>query len=166
MKPALLLVLLGALGALAEPAGVQTSDAGIKHSFLVCGNSTAIVAEDSSLAATFPYGTRDGYVLPSGNLLLAVSKGKTFPGGGIVELTRDGKLLFSWKGTQDEVNSAQDVGDGRIVTTEAGPKPRLLEIDRSGKTKVEFPLQCQPTNAHMETRMSRKLPNGNYLVPH
>ena len=118
------------------------------------------------MAASFPYGTRDGYVLASGNVLLAVSKSKEFPGGGIVELTREGKVVFSWKGSQSEVNSAQDVGDGHIVTTEAGSKPRLLEIDRAGKTIVEFPLQCQSADAHMETRMSRKLANGNYLAPH
>src|SRR5437899_6149841 len=59
------------------PAGVQASDTGIKHSLLVCGATTAIIGEDGSVSASFPYNTRDGYVLPSsGNLLLAVSKSK------------------------------------------------------------------------------------------
>jgi hypothetical protein len=159
-------LIVGLLLGLRAPAdGRQTSDLGIQHSFLVCGETTAIVAEDSS-TTPIPYPTRDGFVLPSGNLLLAVTKGKAFPHGGIVELTREGKVVFSWNGTQEEVNSAQDVGDGRIVTTEAGARPRLLEIDRRGEPKVEFGLQCQSANAHMETRMSRKLANGNYLVPH
>lgn len=164
----MIVVLLIALGAAAAepPAGVQTSDAGITHSFLVCGSTTAIVDEDGRRVVTFPYGTRDGYVLASGNLLLAVSKSKDFPSGGVVEITREGKVTFAWKGTQAEVNSAQDVGEGRILLTEAGPKPRLLEIDRAGKTIVEFPLRCQTTDAHMQTRMSRRLPDGNYLVPH
>jgi hypothetical protein len=166
MKRAIILMLLSAFGAVADEPGVQISDTGIKHSFLVCGATTALIGEDSAVSASFPYNTRDGYVLPSGNLLLAVSKSKDFPGGGIIEVSRDGKIPFSWKGSQSEVNSAQDVGDGHIVTTEAGPKPRLLEIDRSGKTLIEFPLQCQSVNAHMETRMSRKLVSGNYLVPH
>ncbi|HEY7120644.1 MAG TPA: hypothetical protein VH475_28935 [Tepidisphaeraceae bacterium] len=150
------------------PAGIQTSPTGITHSFLVCGATTAIIGEDGKPIVAVPYNTRDGYVLVGGNLLLAVSKSKAFPGGGIVELTHDGATtLFSWKGTQSEVNSAQLVGDdGHIVTTEAGSKPRLLEIDRAGKIHVEFPLRCQSTDAHMETRMARKLPNGNYLVPH
>jgi hypothetical protein len=148
----------------AEPT--QMSDVGVRHSFLVCGATTAIIGEDSKVVASFPYGTRDGFVLPDGHLLLAVSKSKEFPGGGIVELTREGKMVFSWKGTQSEVNSAQDVGHGHIVTTEAGPRPRLLEIDRSGKVLVEFGLACQNKDAHMETRMTRKLPSGNYLAPH
>lgn len=148
------------------PAASQESETGIKHSFLVCGDLTAIIGEDNATVYKAPYGTRDGFVLASGNLLLAVNKSKEFPGGGIVELTREGKVVFSWKGTQSEVNSAQDVGGGHIVTTEAGAKPRLLEIDREGKTVVEFPLECQSANAHMETRMTRKLANGNYLAPH
>ena len=45
-------------------------------------------------------------------------------------------------------------------------EPRLLEVDRTGKIVVEIPLRCQTQNAHMETRMARKLANGNYLVPH
>jgi hypothetical protein len=164
--PIAMTLLLCTIARAAEPTPGQSSPSGITHSFLVCGNLTAIIAEDSAVAFKAPNGTRDGYVLPSGNLLLAVNKSKDFPGGGIVELTRDGKVVFSWKGTQSEVNSAQDVGGGHIVTTEAGPKPRLLEIDRDGKTIVEFPLHCQSANAHMETRMSRRLPSGNYLAPH
>src|SRR5260221_2502600 len=137
MKRAIILMLMGALAALADDVGVQPSDTGIKHSFLVCGASTALIGEDGTVTAAFPYNTRDGYVRPSGTLLLAVSKSKDFPGGGIVELTRDGKTVFSWNGTQAEVNSAQAVEGDHIVTTEAGPKPRLLEIDRAGKTIVE-----------------------------
>jgi hypothetical protein len=164
----LLAVLATASAFAAEPPkGEQSSPVGITHSFLVCGNLTAIVGEDSAIAFKAPYGTRDAYVLPSGNLLMAVNAGtKEFPGGGIVELTRDNKVVFSWKGMQKEVNSAQPLENGNVVTTEAGPKPRLLEIDREGKTVVEFPLTCQSTNAHMETRMARKLANGNYLAPH
>jgi hypothetical protein len=162
-------VLLG-VGVVVQPSHgaepTQMSDVGVRHSFLVCGATTAIIGEDSKVVASYPYGTRDGYVLPDGHLLLAVSKSKEFPGGGIVEQTREGKVVFSWKGTQSEVNSAQDVGHGHIVTTEAGAKPRLLEIDRSGEVLVEFPLQCQNKDAHMETRMTRKLPTGNYLAPH
>jgi hypothetical protein len=161
--------LISSAGALAaEPVpGVQSSDSGIKHSFLVCGAVTAIIGEDSKASATYAYNTRDGYVLPSGNLLFAVSKSEEFPGGGIIEYSSDGmRRLFIWKGTQAEVNSAQDLSNGNILTTEAGPNPRLLEMDRRGKPLVIVPLQCQKTNAHMQTRMARKLANGHYLVPH
>lgn len=52
------------------------------------------------------------------------------------------------------------------MVTEFGPKPRLLEVDSAGQIKAEFPLLPETDNAHMQTRMARKLKNGNYLVPH
>jgi hypothetical protein len=82
-----------------------------------------------------------------------------------VEITRDAKKLFEYKGTQSEVNTSELLPNGNIMLTEAGAKPRLLEVNRAGEIKVEVPLSCQTTNHHMETRMARKLPNGNYLVP-
>src|SRR4029079_11849911 len=107
----------------------------------------------------------DGFVLPGGNVLLAVSKGKEFPGGGAVEVTRDGKEVFRYRGTQSEVNTVQALGDGRYVLTEAGPRPRVLEVDRAGKVLVEVPIRAQVKDTHLQTRMARKLSNGNYLVP-
>ena len=137
----------------------------VTHSFLACGGQTRIVDGTGKTTWTYPHATRDGYVLPSGNLLLTLSKSKEYPGGGVVEVTRDGTRLFEWKGTQAEVNTAQAVGDNRIMVTEAGPKPRLMELDRTGKVVLEFPISCQLTNHHMQSRMARKLANGNYLIP-
>ena len=137
----------------------------ITHSMFIAGSQTAILAGDGTVLWQYPAGTRDGFVLPNGNLLLAVSKNKEYPGGAVVELTRDNKVVFEFKGTQAEVNTAQLLPNGNIMLTEAGDKPRLLEVDRTGKIVVEVPLQCQNTNHHMESRMARKLANGNYLVP-
>jgi hypothetical protein len=135
------------------------------HSFLALGAETYILDGAGKLAWSYPGSTRDGWVLPGGNILLAVSKNASYPGGAVVELKRDGSKVFEFKGTQSEVNTAQLVDGGNILLTEAGPKPRLLEVNREGKIVVEFPLQCQVTNFHMQSRMSRKLANGNYLVP-
>jgi hypothetical protein len=112
-----------------------------------------------------PRNSRDGWVLLNGNVLLAVGKSKDLPGGGIVEVTRDGKETIRYKGTQSEVDTVQPLPEGGIVLTEAGDKPRLLELDKDGKVLVEFPLKTQTANHHMQQRMSRKLANGNYLVP-
>jgi hypothetical protein len=38
-------------------------------------------------------------------------------------------------------------------------------VDRRGKIVVEVPLQAQTKDHHLQTRMARKLDNGNYLVP-
>lgn len=151
---------------------VATSSPPITHSFLVTGARTCILefasAEDKTGKVTWQYpgSTRDGWVLANDNLLLAVSKSDRYPGGAAVELTRDGKIVFEYKGTQDELNSVQKLANGNIVVTEAGPKPRLLELDATGKTVVEFDLDCQKQNFHMQTRMARKLAGGTYLVPH
>jgi hypothetical protein len=131
----------------------------------VAGSETAILSGDGKVLWQYPAATRDGFVLPNGNLLLALSKNKDYPGGAVVEVTREKKIVFEFKGTQSEVNTAQLLPNGNILLTEAGAKPRLLEVTRDGKIAVEVPLQCQTANHHMESRMARKLPNGNYLVP-
>jgi hypothetical protein len=144
----------------------QDSAEKITHSFLVTGGETYIVDGDDKVSWRYPKSTRDGWALPNGHLLLAVSKSKDYPGGAVIDLDREGKTHFEYKGTQSEVNTVQPLPGGNLVLTEAGKKPRLLEIDREGKTIVEIPIQCQLENHHMQSRMSRKLANGNYLVPH
>jgi hypothetical protein len=136
----------------------------IKHSFFAAGVETYILDDEGKVVWRYPQGTRDGWVLPNGNVLLAVTKNKEYPGGAAVEVTRDNKIVFEFKGTQSEVNTVQAVGDN-ILLTEAGDKPRLLEVNRQGKIVVEVPLQAQTKDYHLQTRMSRKLANGNYLVP-
>jgi hypothetical protein len=155
-----------AVGAFAAPpASRQESPSGITHSFLALGAETYIADDSGALVWSYPAGTRDGFVLPSGNVLLAVSKGGEFPGGGAVEVTRDGKEVFRFKGTQSEVNTAQALGGGRYLVTEAGPKPRVLEVDSTGTVLLEVPVRAQTQDTHLQTRMTRKLGNGNYLVP-
>ena len=162
MNPRFLPRLLFILLAVAFTAAAEEK---IMHSFLATGGETRIVDGAGKVVWKYPASTRDGFVLPSGNILLAVSKNETYPGGAVVEVTRDNKVVFEFKGTQSEVNTAQLLPNGNIMLTEAGDKPRVLEVDRAGKVVVEFPIQCQTANHHMESRMTRKLANGNYLVP-
>jgi len=141
-----------------DPNPKQESESGITHSFLAMGADTYIIGDDNKILRTFSGNTRDGWLLPNGNLLVASSnKG--------LEITPDGKVVWEFKGTQKEVNTIQDVGNGRYMLTEAGEKPRILEVDREGKIVVEVPIQAQTKSTHLQTRMTRKLPNGNYLVP-
>jgi hypothetical protein len=143
---------------------------------LVCGGRTTIVDittdhPEGVVEWWWPAGTREGWVLPNGNVLLAVSKGGSTPKGAAVEIKRgrDGsadEIVWRYDGTQDEVNSIQKTPEGTYVLTEAGPNPRLLEIGADGSVKVEFPLACQKQNAHMQSRMARKQADGTYLVPH
>ena len=135
------------------------------RSFLMLGGLTQIVDASGKATWKYPAATRDGTILPSGNLLLTLTKNKAYPGGAVVEVTRDQKIVWEYKGTQSEVNTGVLLDNGNILLTEAGNNPRLLEVARDGSIKVEIPLGCQVTNHHMQSRMARKLPNGHYLVP-
>ena len=158
MIRALLCLLLASLTLTAadQPAG---------RSFLMLGGLTQIIDASGKATWKYPAATRDGYILPNGNVMLTLSKTKAYPGGAVVEVTRDQKVVWEYKGTQSEVNTAILLENGNVMLTEAGDKPRLLEVARDGSIKVEIPLGCQITNHHMQSRMARKLPNGHYLVP-
>ncbi len=156
MRALLLLLLATSVAIAAEP---------ITHSFLATGAETAIFDADGKSTWKYDHSTRDGWVLDSGNVLLALSKSKAHPHGAVVEVTREGKEVFAFEGTQAEVNTVQPLGKGRVLLTEAGDKPRLLEVNKDGKIEVEVPLDAQTKDTHLQTRMARKLPNGNYLVP-
>ena len=145
--------------------GATIALTGADRSFLMLGGLTQIVDASGKATWKYPAVTRDGYILPNGNLLLTLSKSKAYPGGAVVEVTRDQKLVWEYKGTQSEVNTAVLLENGNIMLTEAGDKPRLLEVARDGAIKVEIPLGCQIANHHMQSRMARKLPDGHYLVP-
>jgi PQQ-like domain len=137
----------------------------VRHAFLATGNETFIADGSGKTTWTYPHASRDGWVLENGNVLLALAKSKNYPGGAAVEIDRNGKLVFEFKGTQSEVNTVQPLADGTVLLTEAGAKPRILEIGRDGKVRAEVPIQAQEKNHHLQTRMTRKLANGNYLVP-
>jgi len=157
----LALLLTGAALAGTSLAG-KADEPKITHSFLSTGGETRIVGGDGKVIWQYPRSSRDGWVLPNGNILLALGGER----GAVVEVTRDGKKVLEYQGTQSEVDTVQRLRDGRTLLTEAGPKPRLLELDAEGKIAKEVPLTTQMENIHLQQRMSRKLRNGNYLVPH
>jgi hypothetical protein len=145
----------------AEPFGKQVSESGITHSFLITGSITAIVDDNSEIVWRVDGGSRDGFVLPSGNVLVTHV-------GEVKEYTRDGKVVFHYKLSEGnrECDTAVRLPDGRTMIVELGPKPQILEVDADAKVVSTTPLAPETDNAHMQSRMARKLPNGNYLVPH
>ena len=145
------------------------ASAEITHSFLGVGkaNQAVIVAEDGTVQWKFEKPASDGWVLPSGNVLLALYPTGGFPGGGVVEVDRETKkIVFQYQGQQKEISTVQPLSKDRFLVAELGPEPRALVIDRKGKILKSTPLQCQTNNFHMQTRMLRVLPNGNYIAPH
>lgn len=155
----LLFALLGLITP-AQSADDSTSSS-IRHSYLVLGGRTAIIGEDGKTMWEYRGGSRDGFVLPNGNVLLAWSDQ-------VEEVTRDKQVVFSYKrGPENsEIGTTQRLYNGNTLVTELGGRPRLLEVDPQGKIVLDVPLQPETDNAHMQTRMARQLKNGNYLVPH
>lgn len=141
----------------------------IKHSFLGVGkaNRVVIVNEDGKIEWKLNLPASDGWVLPDGNVLLALYNTPEFPNGGVVVVDRKTKkFIFKYLGQQKEISTAVPLKNGNILVAELGPKPRAIELDSNAKIVKEMPLQCQKKNFHMQTRMLRVLPNGNYIAPH
>ena len=135
----------------------------VRHSFLLVGPTfTGIIDEQGKEAwDTGRPGGRDGFVLENGNVLIAwVDE--------VLELTREKEEVFRYtkSAANKEIGTVERLKNGNTLVTELGPSPRLLEIDSDGKVVTSIPLAPETENAHMQTRMARKLPSGNYLVPH
>lgn len=157
----LLSVLKLVLPAVAQGSPKQVSAERIQHGFLVCGNMTALFDENSQVVWQVDGGSRDGYVLGNGNLL--ISNGRVAR-----EYTRSNDVVWSYQlnAVNKELGTAVRLDSGNTMVVERGIKPRLLEINAQGEIKAEIPLQPDTDNAHMQTRMARKLANGNYIAPH
>ena len=138
-------------------------DEAIRHSFFIAGPTfTGIIDEEGNEAwDSGKPAARDGFVLANGNILIAWSDE-------VKEFTREKKVVFHYQKSAEnsEIGTVQRLENGKTLVTELGKKPRLMELDGDGKIVVEVPLQPETDNAHMQTRMARKLASGNYLVPH
>ena len=113
-------------------------------------------------------GVHDIHVLPNGNIM--TQRGMR----SVVEIDRESKkIVWSYdaansngnKGKRVEVHAFQPLDNGHIMIAESGPG-RIIEIDRDGKIHHQIKLQVKQPNAHRDTRLARKLDNGNYLVCH
>ena len=151
------------LGGLSMLLARQAAAEEIRHSFFVAGPTfTGIIDEDGrELWNAGRKAARDGWVLANGNVLIAWTDE-------VKEFTREKTVTFRYVRSPDnqEIGTVERLANGRTLVTESGRKPRLLEVDADGKVALQFPLEPETDNAHMQTRMARKLSNGNYLVPH
>lgn len=164
MKLSIFKILAPAAFLAAISALMAAGDAGeskMRHSYLVMGGKTAIINEDGKVEWEYDGGSRDGFVLPNGNVLIAYTDR-------VVEVTRDKQVVFSYKRSPEnsEIGTTQRLYNGNTLITEEGPKPTLLEVDGKGVIVNSFALQPETDNAHMQTRMGRQLKNGNFLMPH
>ncbi|ULQ54042.1 beta-propeller domain-containing protein [Flavihumibacter fluvii] len=135
----------------------------ITHSFFIAGpDFTGIISEaGQEIWKAEKAGARDGYVLPNGHILICW-------GDEVKEFDHDKKVIFTFKKSapENELGTAVRLENGYTLITESGKNPRLMEVDQHGNIATSIVLQPETDNIHMQTRMARKLSNGNYLVPH
>jgi outer membrane protein assembly factor BamB len=163
------LTILALLSASLTSVDAYGEEEAVRHSFLGVGkaNQVVIVNELGKVEWKLEMPGSDGWVLANGNVLAAIYPTAGFPHGGVVEVERaTNKIVFQYKGQQREISTVQPLPNGELLIAELGPQPRALVVDREGAVTRSMPLQCQKKNVHMQTRMLRMLPNGNYLAPH
>jgi hypothetical protein len=136
-----------------------------RHSLFIAGpDFTGILNEDGTEKWNAGRkAARDGYVLENGNVLIAWSDE-------VKEINPQEKntVVFHYRlsAVNKEIGTAQRLSNGNTLIAELGKEPKLLEITTDGTVTVTVNLKPETDNAHMQTRMARKLANGNYLVPH
>ena len=135
----------------------------INHSFFIAGPQfTGIIGENGKVVwdSEKPK-ARDGYVLKNGNVLICWADE-------VKEYDTDKKVVFKYTKAEEtmELGTAVRLENGHTMITESGEKPRIVEVDKEGNIVTSVPLLPETDNVHMQTRMARKLENGNYLVPH
>ena len=141
-----------------------------QHRLVTQGNEKlAIVGRDGRVEWQMPWGgIHDVHVLPGGNIMVQQGASK------VVEIDRDRQeIVWAYDsaisngnaGRPVEVHAFQPLGDGRVMIAESGPA-RIIEIDRAGKLLHTVRLKVDHPGPHTDTRLARKLTNGNYLVCH
>ena len=140
------------------------------HRIMVQGNNKlAVVNQDGKIEWEMKWGgIHDIHVLPSGNIMVQERNRK------IVEIDpKTRKVVWSYDCTKEngnqgkriEAHAFQPLANGHIMIAESGAG-RIIEIDRQGKIHHQIKLKVKQPHPHRDTRLARKLPNGNYLVCH
>jgi outer membrane protein assembly factor BamB len=142
----------------------------VAHSVITQGNGKlAIVDKSGKIDWQMKWGgIHDIHMLKSGNILTRQGRSK------VVEIDREKKqVVWSYdsavrngnEGKPVEVHAFQPLASGHIMIAESGPA-RIIEVNRAGEIQAEVKLTVDKPHPHMDTRLVRKISNGNYLVCH
>ncbi len=162
MKPFALFALMLTIAA--------SSVATAQHGMYIQGKGR-LAKLDSEGAVTWemPWGAiHDIHVLENGHIL--VPKGRDTvceidPATKEVVWTYDAGSSNGNEGNPVEVHAFQPLPGGNVMIAESGPA-RIIEVDREGRLLKTIPLTVDNPHPHRDTRLARKLNNGNYLVCH
>jgi outer membrane protein assembly factor BamB len=151
-------------------AAWQGSEAEARHRVVLQGKGQLVVlGKDGSVEWSMEWpGIHDLHVLPQGNLMVQQGSQR------VVEIDRETKQVV-WTydsstqngnaGTPLEVHAFQPLGPDRLMIAETGVK-RFIEVDRQGRLLKQTPMKVDRPHPHTDTRIVRKLDNGNYLACH
>lgn len=142
----------------------------VTHRVLLQGNDRlAVLDRTGAMEWEMPWGgIHDVHRLPNGNVLVQQGSNRLAE----IDLSKK-QIVWTYasdtqngnQGKRVEVHSFVPLEGGRVLIAESGPS-RLIEIDRAGKLLHEQPLAVKQSDAHRDTRLVRKLANGNVLVCH
>lgn len=140
------------------------------HPVLLHGNGRLALVDDAGAVAWEMEcsGVHDLHLMDNGHIL-TVDRFRT-----VVEIDPKTKEVV-WKydafrknGNKDrriEIHAVQPLPGGNVMVAESGAG-RIIEVDREGKLLKEVILKVDHPDPHRDTRLARKLDNGNYLVAH
>jgi hypothetical protein len=127
-----------------------------------------ILSADGKVEWEFPnkHDVHDLWLLPNGNVLTHTSPTN------VVEVNPKKEIVWKYEAKPKagytgrvEIHAFQRLADGNTMVAESG-NARIVEVDKDAKIVKVIPLTVKNPNAHSDTRMVRKLENGNYLVCH
>ncbi len=150
--------------------GTRHAEPTVTHRVLLQGNGRlAILGHDGEIEWEMPWGgIHDLHRLPNGNVLLQQEMVRVVeidPAAKKVVWSYDASKQNGNAGKRVEVHAFVPFGDERLWIAESGPG-RLIEIDRTGKLLRQIPLVVKHPDPHRDTRLVRRLANGNVLVCH
>lgn len=158
------------MAAFAAAMLLAASSAHAAHRMLVQGNGKlAVVSADGKVEWEMPWGgIHDLHVMDNGHIMCQQGPAKVAeidPKTKRVVWSYDSAKENGNEGKRIEVHGMQPLPDGKVMIAESGVG-RIIEVDRDGKITKEVKLKVSKPNPHRDTRLARKLENGNYLVSH
>lgn len=127
----------------------------------------ALVAEDGRLEWTYPIkDIHDLHLLPNGNVLFQTTWTRVVeidPSSNEIVWEYDAARAAGAEDRRVQIHAFQRLPDGVTMVAESGTA-RLVEVDAEGVIQRQIKLQVDHPDAHHDTRLVRKLDDGNYLV--
>lgn len=140
--------------------------------FIVTDSSkqrVAIIGEDGKTEWEYKIGPlHDVHVLPNGNVLMQNTWTHVLevnPKDDSVVWEYEAKNSPGADGKRIEIHAFQRLKDGNTMIAESG-RTRIIEVDPTGRIVKKVQLKVAAPHPHRDTRLARKLNNGNYLVCH